>query len=1020
MDDTLFKDYGKIVIRTPLYSYLSLFGRNSETKNLDEIVRHYIDDPVFMEALYWSSPQLYQAVIKYREGSTKDSKENKLMQTLKKYLIRACTRCTPYGVYAGSSIANIGIREVDRGEKMERKVRIDMGLLHQIKCRIESDPEIWPYLRYMINNSLYSIPNQYRFMETIIESGKCYYQISSIDRTDFLGEIITLAQNGTVSVNDIFTLADEEILYKEFIDFVNELIKTQFLVSELQLGLTIENELERYLKILERLAGEGIAEAKKYVTLFSCIENILSEFEKLPIGGLPLKEIKDLEVLLNECGIENNQEHLFHADLKKSIPPGFVFEKEKLAELEKAVGVLGKLTGNISSHEGQLGQFKKLFSEKYETREIPLSEAMDPELGIGFPATEQIGNRVYNSLIENIDCSSKENGKVKIEKCPSWLQNKVESLGIEDLSEGIQLNDNDLKGLDDKTGLLSNTFDVMGTLLPKGGILIQNVGGSHANSLLGRFAYTDEKMTSLCRELSETERLANDQVVFAEIIHIPEGRIGNIARRPVLSGYEIPFLASSALEVERQIPINDLMVSIRQNEIILRSKRLGKRVIPRLSNAHNYTNSLVPVYKFLSSIQQQGKQGFEINWGDFAHRKRFLPRVSYKNIVLHRACWFLQESDINAIVKKENPLDNLRTFLAKWHVPGFVCITEWDNELFIDTSNDSYLEILLDEIRTRNSVKLTEWLYDSTISDEVKSKATIQQFILPLHKKNPVHLLPFDAPKVLITVQRTFEPGSEWLFFKIYSGAKFSDDILLNIVKPATNTLLKDGIITKAFFIRYTDPHYHIRFRLCMADSNNKGQLAIAINCVYELLHPYCTNRLVWKVQLDTYQREIERYGEHSILMSEELFFYDTLLYLQCLEDKEFAGDDQVRFMSALKNMDRWLNLFKLSLEEKASYCREMSETFAKEYGSQMKIQLDLKYRELKNGLSSFLNSDRYDFEFNERDKKLKGRKLTSENLSSYIHMSMNRWFTNRQRIMEYMCYLFCSKYYKQILHCKE
>lgn len=61
--------------------------------------------------------------------------------------------------------------------------------------------------------------------------------------------------------------------------------------------------------------------------------------------------------------------------------------------------------------------------------------------------------------------------------------------------------------------------------------------------------------------------------------------------------------------------------------------------------------------------------------------------------------------------------------------------------------------------------------------------------------------------------------------------------------------------------------------RLGMLDGNNKSQLAIAMNCVYELLHPYCTNGLVWKVQLDTYQREIERYGEQSILESEELFF---------------------------------------------------------------------------------------------------------------------------------------------------
>jgi thiopeptide-type bacteriocin biosynthesis protein len=164
------------------------------------------------------------------------------------------------------------------------------------------------------------------------------------------------------------------------------------------------------------------------------------------------------------------------------------------------------------------------------------------------------------------------------------------------------------------------------------------------------------------------------------------------------------------------------------------------------------------------------------------------------------------------------------------------------------------------------------------------------------------------------------------------------------------------------------------------------------------------------------YQREIERYGEDLISTTEELFFYVSLLYLHCLEHKDFAGDDQIRFMSALKNMDRWLNLFYISFEEKAGYCMERSEAFPKEYGNEIKLQLNFKYREFKNLLPSFLNSKEYDYEFDERDKKLEEMKLTVENLSSYIHMSMNRWFNSEQRLMECMAYLFCNKYYNQVL----
>src|SRR3569623_1019128 len=160
----LFKDFGKVFIRTPIYSYGSLFNENKETKNLDDLVRLRINDPVFLEALYWSSPQLLEVVSKFKEGGIKGAKEKKLMHTLKKYAIRAATRCTPYGIYAGTAIAGIGIQQQHSNNTRERKVRIDMGFLQTLRAAIESDPAVYPHLWYSVNNSLYSIPGQYRFM----------------------------------------------------------------------------------------------------------------------------------------------------------------------------------------------------------------------------------------------------------------------------------------------------------------------------------------------------------------------------------------------------------------------------------------------------------------------------------------------------------------------------------------------------------------------------------------------------------------------------------------------------------------------------------------------------------------------------------------------------------------------------------------------------------------------------------------------------------------------------------------
>lgn len=1013
----LFKDYGKVFVRTPIYSYTSLFGDNNETKNLNDLVLLRLNDPVFLEALYWSSPQLFEAVLKFKEGDIKATKEKKLMQTLKKYLIRASTRCTPYGIYAGTGIADIGIQQENQNHSMERKVRLDMGLMQTLKSAIESDEAIYTHLFYSVNNSLYSIPGQYRFMETIIEKEACHYQLSSLEHSELLEQIILLSKNRMLFVADIYALTEKDTPQEEFKDFIKELIKSQFLVSELQIGLTAGDELERYTNVLKRLIEHGVNEAKSYLSLFLSIEKILIEFNKTAIGDLPLEEIKDLKSKLLECGIADI-DHLFHADLKQAIPRDFVFSKEKLKGIEQGIIALGELGCNPSPQQPEIERFKKLFLEKYGTREIALSEALDSEFGIGFPAKDRIGDAGFNSLIEKVDVTSANNQKSVPENCEILLRNKTEALHHYFLNEQIEINEEDLKDFEDKVPNLPVTFSVMGSLLPSGKILLEGAGGAHANSLPGRFAYLDKKMLGLCKEVSDSESDMNKEVAFAEIIFIPEGRIGNIARRPVLSEYEIPLLTCSGLKEENQIPVTDLLVSVQDDEIILWSKKLDKRIIPRLSNAHNYTNSLVPAYQFLGAIQHQGKCIFGISWGDPFSGKRFLPRIEYKNIIFHRASWFLHKSDISAIMKADDPLVQLRAFFLRWNVPRFVCFTEADNELFIDIANNSYLELLLSEIKTRNTVKLVEWVYDTRLENFKKGNVDIQQFILPLAQKNPTVFRPVGKSETSKHIQRTFEPGSEWVYFKIYCGATVSDQILLNVVKPVMDRLSEEGVIKGAFFIRFTDPHYHIRFRLHL--TNPKEGLATVMKCVYDLLHPFCENGLVWKVQLDTYEREIERYGETHILASEALFFHDSLLYLNCLQHPEFAEDEKIRFFAAVKNIDKWLTFFKMSVEEKADFCIKMCSSFSKEYEPSIKVQAELKYRELKNFLPRFLNSDKFDDEIKERDKKLGNIFLAKENLTNYIHMSLNRWFINRQRLMEYMCYLFCSKYYQQVLHYKD
>src|SRR6185295_17125698 len=56
-------------------------------------------------------------------------------------------------------------------------------------------------------------------------------------------------------------------------------------------------------------------------------------------------------------------------------------------------------------------------------------------------------------------------------------------------------------------------------------------------------------------------------------------------------------------------------------------------------------------------------------------------------------------------------------------------------------------------------------------------------------------------------VRRNFPPGSEWFYAKLYTGQATADQILTETIAP----IVADQ--PAWFFIRYGDPHWHVRFR---------------------------------------------------------------------------------------------------------------------------------------------------------------------------------------------------------------
>jgi thiopeptide-type bacteriocin biosynthesis protein len=279
-------------------------------------------------------------------------------------------------------------------------------------------------------------------------------------------------------------------------------------------------------------------------------------------------------------------------------------------------------------------------------------------------------------------------------------------------------------------------------------------------------------------------------------------------------------------------------------------------------------------------------------------------------------------------------------------------------------------------------------------------------------------------------MQRDFCVGSEWLYYKIYTGVKTSDIILIEKLLPVILQLKKQNVIQKWFFIRYKDTDEHVRVRFLI---ENPAHLAKAIRTIYPVLNTLLQDNLVWKIQTDTYQRELERYGESTIVDSEFLFWSDSEMILEYLSIKTSFPNNQTPFLFSFYAIDSFLNSFGLSNLDKLTLMDELQLSFKIEFEADkaFKKQLDKHYRELLPVINVFLSDPESAEVLEIIDKKANQIKETvstiKENieislfsfLQSHIHMMINRQYTSKQRMYELIIYDHLYRYYK-MLHYRE
>ncbi|MFC7774564.1 lantibiotic dehydratase [Flavobacterium sp. GCM10027622] len=1018
------------IVRTPI-----------EEKQIDltwEKIQEIFSKEENREALFLGSPNIYKALVAWENGEMfqEEADLKNLKGSLYKYASRLSNRSTPFGMFATvapitmSATTNLDVKNSDLG----RFTKYDMYFLGQLIPIIIKNDSIKKALKYFSNNSMYKVFDKFRYVEYYFKDNVRFHKISEVEFSEYLELIFDKGRKGALIEDLANALVGDDISREDALGFIDTLIESQFIISELEFTVTGEDYFEKIMKVFseERF---NFYEAQVIKDLITNLKTKINDLDRNGINDPAL--YNSIFELVNEQIGNVDITKLFQVDASRKIKEGTLSFKT-LKALRPAISALNKLSSNGENQN--LKDFKKKFQERYEEYEQPLVNVLDPDIGIGYG--KQSGAKA--PLVDELAIAPRyaNEKQVNLDAKKSFLLKKLIHATANNLKI-VDLQDEEINKFEEDETLYPETFSAFVNIFHENGsekINLKSISGPSANGLIGRFSHLDEQILSLCNEISDVEKQLNPDKIIAEIVHLPQARTGNILYRNFQRDYEIPYLGMSSVPLENQILIEDLYVSVRGGQIVLRSKRLGKEIIPRLSNAHNYSSNALPIYHFLCDLQNQNSMGFGFSWGALQNDFSYLPRLTYKDAVLSRATWNITKNDIDTLLSNDekDAVNVVRAFQEAREIPNIVYITQGDNEVLINFENELSCMVFYFMLKGERFLQLKEFFFtEDTVTNTYCNEIVVSAHrnVEKTEEKNTVAFIPNEKKE---GVQESFSMGEKWLYYKFYCGERAGEELLNKGINPIVAELKEKGLIEKWFFIRYYDAlGHHIRFRVLLKDLSNYND---TLKTIKAHIKPFEDTRVVWKTQTDSYLRELQRYGYDAIESTESLFFNDSECTMKFADMIEGDSGEKIRWLFALLSMDHLLNDFGISLQDKCKMMNVAKTGFGKEFNraGRLNKQINENFAKSEYEIDCFLDANAIEEMYEPLWEIMKERslanaetiqaikKLEAENrlpaplfqiILSYIHMVCNRIFLTKHRIHEMVVYDYLYKYYSKKLH---
>ncbi len=933
--------------------------------------------PQIEQAICVASASLHESLVQVRRGVAHPNRAKKALSSLLRYLIRMSTRPTPFGLFSGVALGFFG--EETRGQlatpAIQRfRTRPDMNWLLAVLKQIETSPSVVRQLTVQ-TNQLAVIAGGRVYLSTTDPYGQQRQEAVSLRTTPVVRKALDLARFPLpyITLHDALLQAFSPATTQQVERLLWQLWEHGLLISTLHPPLT-NAQPTQYL--YQQLAT--LSDVEETQNLLREVLTLSTASDTIGIGGNlgALKELVQTQQTLVPG--EKQQQHIQVDSLLALQSPTLSTSVGTAAA--RAAELLLRLTPLPHGIPG-LQEYRQQFLEKYGLNaEVPLLELLSPELGLGPPPayTQPLKVPHANAFPQNSTYGQRERLLLRL------MQDALNNHSLEVVLDEAHLATLETwkPRLEQAPRSLEIYLQIQASsreAMDRGevcAVVSPNPGAPGGGCSFGRFVdlLGEPALQALQRLLGREEAL-EPECIFAELSYQhSHARTSNVALRPWLRPYEIAVGVTPSGPVERVILLQDLVVGIRDDRFYLRSQRLNKRVI--VSQLHMLNFSQAPhVCRFLLEIASDGVPLLSsFNWGSLSTAP-FLPRITVRqtpsaSLVLSPACWNLEATTIQPQgtgTSEDCLFQGLQHWRQQWRVPRYIYLTEADNRLLLDLENPLMVAELcasLKRLKAGQHITLQELLpdFEHLWLTDGQGAPYFSEIVIPLLRRDAfeprlsqAHQANTDAvrkntplqtsvtPSHAVTQQvRVFYPGDAWNYVKLYCTPAQQEEIIAGPLCDIVQQLRERELIDRWFFLRYADPQPHLRLRI-HAHAIERSQPALDVLLSWS--HQLATRGLIQRFVLDTYEREVARYGGPAAIdVLEEIFSVDSDICMNIIAAQYTHRLTLEPLAIAVVSLDRFFAVWGYDRGQRLQWLQKRTEqyTFRKQFYPKRKHYCEL------------------------------------------------------------------------------